>query len=126
VYLQNITQDPSGATFVSAATPAHPNDVVVIYATGLGALSPAVAAGTVPAVGTLAYVSAPVSVSLWDGIVSQWKATVLGAAASPQFPGLYQIAVQLPPNVIPNGPSMKLILATGSDSQTSTVYFSLP
>jgi len=125
VYLQNITQDPTGGTFASAAAPAHPNDVVVIYATGLGALSPSVAAGAVPPAGTLAYISAPVSVSLWDGIVSQWKATLLGAAASPQFPGLYQIAVQLPTSVVPNGPSMKLILATGSDSQTSTIYFSL-
>ena len=125
VYLQNVTQDPSGGTFASATTPAHPNDVVVIYATGLGALSPNVAAGAVPPVGTLANVSAPVSVSLWDGIVSQWKATVLGAVASPQYPGLYQIAIQLPADAIPNGPSMKLILATGSDSQTSTVYFSL-
>lgn len=30
-----------------------------------------------------------------------------------------------PADEIPNGPAMKLIFATGSDSQTSTVYFNL-
>ena len=124
LYIQDNTQGPAGNVFVDAATPARPQDVAIIYATGLGATTPPVVAGSVPSPGSLANVASPVTIALWDGGFSQWKADVLGAAASPQYPGLYQIAFRFPADAMPNGKTIKLIVAVGADTQTFSVNFS--
>lgn len=124
VYIQDITQGPAGSVFATAATPAHPGDAVTIYATGLGATTPTLQTGAVPPPGVLAKVAAPVSISVWDGGIRQWPATLIGAVASPQYPGLYQIAFQFPAAATPNGTTINLIVAVGADTQTIPVAFS--
>jgi uncharacterized protein (TIGR03437 family) len=122
LYVQDNSRGPAGDVFANANNPARTGDVATIYGTGLGATTPSITAGGVPPPATLANVVAPVSVALWDGSASQWKANVLGAVASPEFPGLYQIAFQFPDQVTSGG-NFKLIIAVGPDTQTFPVAF---
>jgi uncharacterized protein (TIGR03437 family) len=64
---------------------------VTIYATGLGAVSPALANGQVPP-------NAPLSttVSLVSAVVDGFPATVTFAGAAPQLVGVYQINLTIP------------------------------
>jgi uncharacterized protein (TIGR03437 family) len=87
---QGIIFGPSG----SLADPAHPvkaGDVVVIYCTGLGKVSPAVPTGS------------PAPVSPLSNVVSQTSVTIGGiqvapmfAGLTPGFVGLYQVNVGIP------------------------------
>ena len=79
-------------TFPGALTvAAKPGEVVILWATGLGPTTPPVPAGIqVPADQTYA-TSDPVEVTVGDA-----KAHVYGAALSPGFAGLYQVAIQVP------------------------------
>jgi uncharacterized protein (TIGR03437 family) len=98
VYLQNITQDPTGNTFVSSATPARPGDIITMYATGLGGTSTPVAAGHRPA--ALTWVAAPVDIVLTSFVEGQSVSTpvqMFASVLSPEFPGLYQISFRVPP-----------------------------
>jgi uncharacterized protein (TIGR03437 family) len=123
VYVQNLTQGPAGDVFVTGDTPARPGDVATVYATGLGATSPAVNAGSVPPSGTLARVLVPVTVLVRSG-ASQWVAEVFGAAASPQYPGLYQISFRFPLDTDPGShPTVDLVLGVGEDVQVFPLNF---
>ncbi len=128
IYLQNITQDPAGATFVSQDKPMHPNDVITVYATGLGATNPAVSAGNVSA--QTAFVTAPMSVffSTQRGTTQILGAQFFGAALSPQFPGLYQLSFRVPFNAVPaaDGTIVLYIAINNLGSQNFTTYFSRP
>jgi len=77
-------------SLVTAANPAKPGDIVLVYATGLGQTAPPVATAAAPAAGSVAR-TAPVTVTI-GGL----PAEVLYSIASPGFPGLYQIAVTVP------------------------------
>ena len=78
-------------TFAGATTiAAKPGDVLILWGTGFGPTTPPVAAGIqVPA--DKLYSAAPVSVKLGGTDVQ-----VFGAALSPGYAGLYQIAIQVP------------------------------
>lgn len=115
VYLQNITQDPSGNTFVGSETPARIGDVLVMYATGLGNTNPPLPKG----MATAAKVIVSVEVLLQGRAME-----LLGASASPQFPGLYQIAFRVAETPQPNGESCSLEVRV--DGQTvKTIPFNL-
>ena len=49
---------------------------------------------------------------------------MLGAVASPQYPGLYQIAFQFPAETTPIAGAIKLLVAVGTDTQAFTINFS--
>jgi len=69
---------------------AKPGDVLILWGTGFGSTTPPVAAGIqVPA--DQVYNTAPVSVQIGSA-----TAQVFGAARSPGFAGLYQVAIQVP------------------------------
>ena len=77
--------------------PAKPGDVIILWGTGFGPTSPAVAAGIqVPADRTYSTAS-PVTVTVGNA-----GAQVFGAALAPGYAGLYQIAIQIP-NSTPDG-----------------------
>ncbi|MEO8593329.1 MAG: IPT/TIG domain-containing protein [Candidatus Solibacter sp.] len=78
-------------TFAGANTlAAKPGDVLILWGTGFGPTSPAVAAGIqVPS--DKLYSTSPVTVKIGSA-----DATVFGAALSPGYAGLYQIAIQVP------------------------------
>jgi uncharacterized protein (TIGR03437 family) len=69
--------------------PAIRGGVILLFATGCGATNPPITDGAPPA--ALASVVAPIK-----AYVSVEEAEVIGAAASPQFPGVCQINIRIP------------------------------
>jgi uncharacterized protein (TIGR03437 family) len=78
-------------TFAGATTAAaKPGDVLILWGTGFGPTIPPVAAGIqVPA--DKIYNASPVSIKIGTA-----DAQVFGAALSPGYAGLYQVAIQVP------------------------------
>jgi uncharacterized protein (TIGR03437 family) len=76
----------AGATTVAA----KPGDVLILWATGFGSTTPPVAAG-IQVPGDKVYNTSPVSIKIGTA-----DAQVFGAALSPGFAGLYQVAIQVP------------------------------
>jgi len=94
---------PSDGAILSAAVPARPNDVLEIYATGLGATSPVVAPGLVFS-GT--YYSSVVTPTVTIGGVNA-PVSFAGLVGA----GLYQINVTVPPSLTAN--NYPVILSQG-------------
>jgi uncharacterized protein (TIGR03437 family) len=79
-------------TFPGTTTvPAKPGDVLILWGTGFGPTTPPVAAGIAVPNDGKQYNTSPVTVKL--GTVD---AQVFGAALSPGYAGLYQVAIQVP------------------------------
>lgn len=79
------------------AHPAHPGDVVTIYALGLGPVTPSVTTGTgAPASPPLALTVSSVQVYFGGGFITPTSATPSYAGLAPNFVGLYQINVTIP------------------------------
>jgi uncharacterized protein (TIGR03437 family) len=92
-------------------------EVVVIYATGLGATSPAVATGqAAPAVPPLALVTTPVKVTI-GGV----DATVEFAGLAPGFVGLYQVNARVPAGVMAGNAVPLVLTQNGVPSNTVTI-----
>jgi uncharacterized protein (TIGR03437 family) len=128
-------KDPTGRTFVGQSTGTSPKgrlterasagDFLILYATGLGATTPAVTPGDIPPAGVTAWVNAPVSATLKYPDGSQQFVTVLGdgrAAHSPQFVGLYQVAIQLPNPLLANDQATLLITVGEVQADPITIY----
>jgi uncharacterized protein (TIGR03437 family) len=77
-----------GITPVTLANPAHPNEVVVFFATGLGALNPPLATGA-PSAGNQTVTRAEVTI---DSV----SAGVDFSGSAPGFVGLNQVNVRIP------------------------------
>jgi uncharacterized protein (TIGR03437 family) len=88
--------------------PAQVGDILVVYALGLGATSPAQQDG-VPAPG-IANAAQPVSVSI--GGVRLAQSDILYAGVSPSYIGLYQINLRVPAGVAPGNQPMVLTVGT--------------
>ena len=81
----------SNFSLVSATNPAHAGDVLLVYATGMGQTTPAIATG---ALVTGLCNTRPVTATIGGS-----PAAVAYSVASPGFTGLYQIAVTVPTGV---------------------------
>ncbi len=82
---------------IPGARPAvSPGDVVIIYATGLGAVTPEVASGTASPSNPLATVAGEVRVEI-GGV----NAAIGFAGLTPNFVSLYQLNVVIPPGLAP-------------------------
>jgi uncharacterized protein (TIGR03437 family) len=81
---------------ITSEKPARPGEVVILYATGLGATRPRVAAGRIPTSAASLEKLSDFSV-LADGEPVS-RANILYAGAAPGFAGLYQINLRLPEN----------------------------
>lgn len=88
----------TGYGIVTPDTPAHPGDIVILYLTGLGAVSPATSSGE------LTPYASPITQTSWAtltvtiGGAALPPSAVLYAGLTPGSAGLYQINVVLPPN----------------------------
>jgi uncharacterized protein (TIGR03437 family) len=84
-------------TLLTADSPAHPGDVVVIYLTGLGRTTPNARPGEIPSYAAPMVRLSDLTVSL-GGVVMDplW---VKYAGLTPGFAGLYQINLALPGNL---------------------------
>lgn len=103
----------------SGFAPAHPNEYVVVYATGFGGTNPAVAPGAFPT--ALAQVTPNVTVTL--GGVAIPAANVLYAGVTPGSPGLYQLNLLIPVNT-PSG-DLPLIIQIGSQQSPASAYLTV-
>jgi len=92
-------------------------EVVVIYATGLGATNPAVATGqAAPAVPPLALVTTPVKVTI-GGV----EAAVEFAGLAPGFVGLHQVNARVPAGVAAGNAVPLVLVQNGVPSNTVTI-----
>jgi uncharacterized protein (TIGR03437 family) len=92
---QDFSWAVKNGTFAGTTTaPAKPSDVVILWGTGFGPTSPAAPAGVQVPPGTTYNTANPVTVT-----VGGKTAIVYGAALSPGYAGLYQIAFQIPPSL---------------------------
>jgi len=115
---QGAVLDTQGR-LVDGAAPAAAGDIVVVYATGLGAVdravptgqaAPGIAPGEPPA-----KAATPVTAT-----IGGQPAVVHFAGLTPGFVGLYQVNVQVPAGVTP-GTTQLVILQSGVPSNTVTV-----
>jgi len=89
-------------TFPGATTVAgKPGDVLILWGTGFGPTTPPVAAG-IQVPGDKLYSTSPVSVTIGSASVQ-----VFGAALSPGYAGLYQVAIQVPASMADGDYSLK-------------------
>ncbi len=88
---------PSGLFPGLATIPAKPGDVIVLWGTGFGPVSPAAPSGMLTPLDKLYSTANTVTVTLGGT-----NAPVYGAALAPGYAGLYQIAIQVP-NSAPDG-----------------------
>ena len=93
-----------GFTPVTAPGPARPGEIVVLYATGLGAVTPPLVTGA-PSTGNRTSATATVNI---DGIPGE----VLFSGAAPGFVGLNQINVRIPPSTR-SAPNIPVVLSIG-------------
>jgi uncharacterized protein (TIGR03437 family) len=77
-------------SLVTSANPAEPGEVLVLYAVGLGAVTPAVASGAAAPASPVSRTQIPTSVTV-GGVA----ATVLFSGLTPGYVGPYQINFQL-------------------------------
>ena len=100
-------QHSADFSLVTRSNPAHPGEVIIVYATGLGKVSPAVASGTAA--------SGPAAVAPNCGGFSTSSTPPFGpilyAGLTPGFVGLYQMNIQLPQN-LPAGIAQFSIVAS--------------
>jgi uncharacterized protein (TIGR03437 family) len=91
---------------VSSAKPAKADDILTLFATGLGPTTPPVAIGQPFPQGPLATVNAPVEV-----LVNGEAATGLYAGGAPGTVDGYQVNFRLPPGVRPGRATVQLVSA---------------
>lgn len=99
IYSLDQTGTGSGAiehangAVVNSSNPANPGETVVIYLTGLGAVTPAIADGTASTGNPLNKAVNPIV------YIADQQAAVLFSGLAPGFPGLYQINVTIPTTI---------------------------
>ncbi|MGA2196503.1 MAG: IPT/TIG domain-containing protein, partial [Bryobacteraceae bacterium] len=87
----------SNYSVVNAANPAVPGETVLVYLTGMGAVTPAVADGAIPGASNIN--ATPLSVYVADVSV-----TPSYAGMAPGYPGLYQMNFTIPLTISTTGP----------------------
>ncbi len=103
-------QHASDYALVTAARPAERGEVVIVYATGLGAVSPNVTSGDASPVFPLSEVSAHATVTMGG-----YNAEVLFAGLAPGFVGLYQINARVPETAPSGDVEVRITLPPVSD-----------
>ena len=106
-----------GADFrlVTVGAPAAAGEVLSIFCVGLGAVTPAIPAGSVTPI------PPPVSVNMPQVTVRGEIATVLWAGLVPGYSGLYQVNVQLPADLPAGLVALQVIAANPSNTVSIAV-----
>ncbi|MBI3695294.1 MAG: CHRD domain-containing protein [Acidobacteria bacterium] len=106
----------SDFTQVSATNPAAAGDVVSIFSTGLGRVTPPIASGRFAPTVTTGTV--PLTVAQPTVTIGGVSAEVLASSLAPGFAGLYQVAVRVPSGVA-SGNQPVVITADGQRSNAA-------
>ncbi len=105
---QTLTLAPAAPGIFAAL----PGETVVIYATGLGPVTPPVPAGSAAGASPLSLCALPVAVT-----IAGTNAMVTYAGLAPGWAGLYQVNAQLPPDLPPGAhPVVITVNSTASNS----------
>jgi uncharacterized protein (TIGR03437 family) len=113
-----VAQHADGS-LISPDSPAHPGDIVVLYAAGLGHTTPDIYPGSVASVALS--ISNPRQLKiLLDGIPCD-DSNIYYAGATPGYAGLYQINLRLPPAVGLN-PKVQIVMGTQSSPATVQLF----
>jgi len=110
---------PAGSVPGFAAKPAKRGEVIIFYANGLGPVDHPVANGGIPATGVLSNNTVKPQV-LIGGI----QASVVFAGLTPQFVGVNQVNVQVPPNA-PIGAAIPIQLVQNGITSTDKVTIAI-
>ena len=103
-----------GVTPVTAENPAHPNEVVIFFVTGLGTLAPPLATGE-PSPPSLNRVGNPVVT------IDTSSGEIFFAGAAPGFVGLNQINLRIPPNTRTAANIPVVLTMNGKQSNAVTI-----
>jgi len=106
---------PDGITPLPAGAPVSANDIITIYCTGLGAVSPPVPAGSAAPAAPLSNTVNQVTATL-GGV----PAKVLFAGLAPTFAQLYQMNIVIPSGVTPGNAALVLSVS-GQQSAPVTI-----
>ncbi len=106
-------------SLVSAASPAHHSETIIVYLTGLGAVSPSLPAGAGGGDGSPGN---PLNLVVTTPTVTiaGLPATVTWAGLAPYYPGLYQLNVQLPNSQL--SATSTIVVQGGATPSQSGVY----
>jgi len=110
---QAVITDANGV-LISSSNPANPGQVVVIYATGLGAVNAPITLGAPAPASPPATVTTPVQVTIGGQTV-----TPQFAGLTPNFVGLYQVNVAIPASVTPGSAVPVAIVQNGVSSNAA-------
>jgi uncharacterized protein (TIGR03437 family) len=115
-----IMTTPAGALTGIPSNPVKVGDTIVIYALGLGPTSPAVPSGTASPSSTLAVVAGTTKVCF--GVETPFFqapcATPEFVGLTPNFVGLYQVNVKIPPGITSGNNTMALFLVDNVSSDS--------
>jgi uncharacterized protein (TIGR03437 family) len=100
VYNGMVLATHLNGTLLTAASPATPGEIIIIYALGLGKVSPATTSGKI--VTSAATITAASQMQILLGGTPCPAADILYAGLAPGFAGLYQINMIVPPLTPPN------------------------
>jgi glucosylceramidase len=99
----------------SQNSPAAAGQAILLFGTGLGAVSPAVPTGAAASTDQLSYVTAPVTATMGGVPVK-----VLFAGMAPGFAGLWQVNLEIPSGA--SGAVPAIVTVAGTASNTVTVW----
>jgi uncharacterized protein (TIGR03437 family) len=108
---QNVVATNLKGDVLTSTTPAHPGDIVVLYATGLGATVPDSIYGQLPTAAASLAPGANLQVLLDGDAVD--PSAILYAGIAPGNAGLYQINLALPASTATN-PQIQLMMGAAS------------
>ncbi len=120
-----INGDPNGAVAAPAGSipglathPAAVGDILIVYATGLGAVDSPIDNGAAPGINTRHTLATPTV------LIGGQTAQVLFSGLSPQFPGVNQLNVVIPAGVTP-GDAVPFQLQMGNVTTTNKVTIAI-
>jgi uncharacterized protein (TIGR03437 family) len=109
-------QHSADYSLVTASNPARPGEVIIVYATGLGKVSPAMASGVAATGAAAAKPSACAG-----AFVPSTLGSALYAGLTPGFVGLYQLNIQLPQD-LPAGSTQVSITQFSINAQLCDLF----
>jgi uncharacterized protein (TIGR03437 family) len=114
---QGIVMKSDGVTLAQPATPANIGETVVIYCTGLGAVTPAVTEGSPAPSSPLAWTVNPVTVTI-GGVAAPAPSF---SGLTPTLAGLYQVNVAVPAGIATGNAVPVTLTVAGQTSPPVTI-----
>lgn len=109
----------ANGSLITADSPAQANEVIVLYAAGLGRTSPDLSSGAIPSTPLTILYSSQMQILL--NAVPCPQTNIYYAGVAPGFAGLYQINVRLP-GVLPRNPQIQVAIGAQTSPPGVLLY----